>query len=114
MSGINSIVGLNKVDLDYRPEIKNPTDKKDTGKTLSASSSFRSYEKQQYFYNCYITKSCNGGNLAAKPGTSKHEGGLAIDFNVPSGSTSVPKVTSCASTSGFSSVTDKKSPNRWH
>ena len=32
MSGINSIVGLNKVDLDYRPEIKNPTDKKDTGK----------------------------------------------------------------------------------
>ena len=25
MSGINSIVGLNKVDLDYRPEIKNPT-----------------------------------------------------------------------------------------
>ena len=27
MSGINSIVGLNKVDLDYRPEIKNPTGK---------------------------------------------------------------------------------------
>ena len=25
MSGINSIVGLNKVDLAYRPEIKNPT-----------------------------------------------------------------------------------------
>ena len=88
--------------------------KKDTGKTLSASSSFRSYEDQEYFYNCYITKSCNGGNLAAKPGRSKHEGGYAIDFNIPSGSTSVRKVTSCASTSGFSSVTDKKSPNRWY
>ena len=30
MSGINSIVGLNKVDLDYRPEIKNPTGKNGT------------------------------------------------------------------------------------
>lgn len=88
--------------------------KKDTGKTLSASSSFRSYEDQMYFYNCYITKSCNGGNLAAKPGRSKHEGGYAIDFNVPSGSTSVQKITSCASTSGFGSVTDRKSPNRWY
>lgn len=53
-----------------------------TGQTLSASSSFRSYEDQEYFYMCYTTKSCNGGNLAAQPGTSNHEGGLAVDFDV--------------------------------
>ena len=31
--------------------------------------------------NCYITKKCNNGNLAAKPGTSNHGVGLALDLN---------------------------------
>lgn len=31
--------------------------------------------------NCYITKQCNNGNLAAKPGTSNHGVGLALDLN---------------------------------
>ena len=57
---------------------------KATGNSIRASSSFRTYEKQEYFYNCYMTKSCNNGNLAAKPGTSRHEGGLAIDFSMNS------------------------------
>lgn len=45
----------------------------------------RSYEKQEYFYHCYITKSCNNGNEAAKPGNSNHENGTAIDFVLGSG-----------------------------
>ncbi len=57
---------------------------KATGESIRASSSFRTYEKQEYFYNCYKTKKCNNGNLAAKPGTSRHEGGLAIDFSMNS------------------------------
>src|ERR1044072_4142161 len=27
----------------------------------------RTYERQLYFYNCYLTKRCNNGNLAAFP-----------------------------------------------
>ena len=41
----------------------------------------RSFEKQQYFYDCYNSKKCNNGNLAAKPGTSQHESGKAVDFS---------------------------------
>lgn len=41
---------------------------------------WRSYSKQEYFYNCYKTKSCNNGNLAAKPGTSNHGWGIASDL----------------------------------
>lgn len=44
----------------------------------------RSYEKQEYFWNCYQTKKCNNGNEAAKPGTSQHESGRAIDFSAGS------------------------------
>lgn len=54
------------------------------GHTIIASSSqygaWRPYEKQLYFYNCYKTKSCNNGNLAAKPGKSKHGWGIASDL----------------------------------
>lgn len=39
--------------------------------------SFRTYQDQVQMYQNYL----NGGNLAAKPGTSNHEKGLAIDFN---------------------------------
>ena len=86
---------------------------KQHGTYLSASSSFRSYEDQQYFWRCYVNKNCNGGNTAARPGTSRHEGGLAIDFNVPNGSTANGAITSCASTDNFGSVTDKRYPSRW-
>ena len=37
MSGINSIVGLNKVDLDYRPEIMNPTGKNGADKVQNGA-----------------------------------------------------------------------------
>jgi LAS superfamily LD-carboxypeptidase LdcB len=53
---------------------------KAAGITLGASESFRTMEQQQYFWNCFQTKSCNSGNTAAEPGTSNHQMGLAIDF----------------------------------
>lgn len=42
---------------------------------------WRSYEKQEYFWGCYQDKDCNGGNLAAYPGTSRHGWGIASDLN---------------------------------
>jgi hypothetical protein len=33
------------------------------------ASIFRTVSRQNYFWNCYITKRCNQGNLAACPGT---------------------------------------------
>lgn len=80
--------------------------KQATGKTLHSNSGFRSYERQKYLYD--------HGYPAAKPGTSNHEGGYAIDFQFPEGSTKIAKVTSCPSTAKFPNVTDKgHSPNRW-
>lgn len=45
---------------------------------------WRPYSIQQYFYNCYKTKSCNNGNLAAYPGTSNHGWGIASDLSFSS------------------------------
>ncbi len=44
-------------------------------------SGFRTMAEQKYLYNCYLTKSCNGGNLAARPGYSNHQSGHALDLN---------------------------------
>jgi len=44
-------------------------------------SGFRTMAEQKYLYNCYLTGSCNGGNLAAKPGYSNHQSGHALDLN---------------------------------
>ena len=51
------------------------------GVELKITSAHRSRQEQEVLYQKYL----NGtGNLAAKPGTSNHEGGLAIDFtNTP-------------------------------
>jgi LAS superfamily LD-carboxypeptidase LdcB len=56
-----------------------------SGHTIKISSGFRTLARQQYFYNCYITKRCNNGNLAARPGTSNHGIGLALDLSLTSG-----------------------------
>ena len=52
-----------------------------SGQKLSASESYRTNAEQEYFWNCYQTGSCNNGNLAARPGTSNHQGGLAVDLS---------------------------------
>jgi hypothetical protein len=51
------------------------------GVTLVVVSGFRTYAEQQYLYGCYIHCSCNGCNLAARPGYSNHESGHALDLN---------------------------------
>lgn len=42
---------------------------------------WRPLANQQYFWNCYKTKSCNNGNLAAVPGYSNHGWGIASDLS---------------------------------
>ena len=54
------------------------------GNYLTATQGYRAAGLQQYFWDCYVSKSCNGGNLAARVGYSNHQAGLAIDFNTGS------------------------------
>ena len=53
---------------------------KASGVELKITSGFRVLARQEYFWNCYQTKSCNNGNLAARPGTSNHGTGKALDI----------------------------------
>ncbi len=55
------------------------------GITITIASGFRTVPRQQYFWDCYIKKSCNNGNQAAKPGTSNHGRGTALDLNTNCG-----------------------------
>jgi len=50
------------------------------GVDISLSSGFRTMAQQQYFWDCYQTKKCNNGNLAARPGHSNHQSGSAVDL----------------------------------
>jgi len=54
------------------------------GVSLSLVSGFRTYAEQEYLYNCYLTGACNGGALAAPPGYSNHQNGIALDVSVSS------------------------------
>jgi hypothetical protein len=58
---------------------------KQAGVSIKISSGFRTIARQEYFWNCYQTKSCNNGNLAARPGTSNHGKGIALDLNTDCG-----------------------------
>ncbi len=51
------------------------------GVYLKVVSGFRTMAQQQYLYACYVNCNCNGCNLAAKPGTSNHQSGEALDLN---------------------------------
>jgi hypothetical protein len=58
------------------------------GVNLTVASAFRTMEEQRVLYQKYL----NGtGNLAAKPGYSNHQGGIALDINVGSTGTSTYK-----------------------
>ncbi|CAF3594990.1 unnamed protein product [Rotaria socialis] len=59
---------------------------KQAGARVTVTSGFRTVARQEYFWNCYQTKACNNGNLAARPGTSKHGRGVALDLNTNCGS----------------------------
>jgi hypothetical protein len=56
----------------------------EAGVYLAINSGFRSMAEQKYLYNCYLTGSCNNGNLAAKPGYSNHQSGVALDLSTSS------------------------------
>ncbi|CAF0898665.1 unnamed protein product [Adineta steineri] len=64
---------------------------KQAGVAIKIASGFRTVARQEYFWNCYQTKSCNNGNLAARPGTSNHGKGIALDLNTDCGSQSGAK-----------------------
>ncbi len=51
------------------------------GVSLIVNSGFRTMAEQRYLYNCYLTKRCNNGNLAARPGYSNHQSGVALDIS---------------------------------
>lgn len=54
------------------------------GVTITVVSGFRTMAEQQYLYSCYVNCSCNSCNLAARPGTSNHQSGHALDLNTSS------------------------------
>jgi len=64
---------------------------KKAGIRLTINSGFRTLARQQYFWNCYQTKKCNNGNLAARPGNSNHGRGVALDINTGPTSTATYK-----------------------
>lgn len=53
--------------------------KKRFGRGLGVVSAYRPYAKQQYLWNLYLS---GRGNLAARPGTSNHGLGLAVDLDL--------------------------------
>ncbi len=55
------------------------------GVSMYIVSGFRSMASQRYLYHCYLSKKCNGGNLAAVPGYSNHQSGHALDLNTSAG-----------------------------
>ncbi len=83
------------------------------GKKLRATESYRSNARQTYFYNCYINKNCNNGNLASKPGYSNHQLGLAIDFDDIGGWNTSLSNWFYANTGDFGLVRDVSS-EYWH
>jgi len=64
--------------------LKMRADAAKAGVKITVVSGFRTMAEQQYLYNCYLTKKCNNGNLAAKPGYSNHQSGKALDLNTSS------------------------------
>ena len=55
------------------------------GVSLIVNSGFRTMAQQRYLYNCYKTKRCNNGNLAARPGYSNHQSGDDADLETGRG-----------------------------
>lgn len=50
------------------------------GVELVVNSAFRTWVNQDYFYKLYLAGT---GNLAAKPGYSNHQSGIAVDIHNP-------------------------------
>lgn len=79
---------------------------KRVGMKITASSSYRTYKKQAELYDKYLY---HGGNLAARPGTSYHEIGIAVD--VDSVYYNQPVVRSALTSGGFNRSVEGEN---WH
>jgi hypothetical protein len=77
------------------------------GVQLGINSGFRTQREQQYLYDCYTSRSCNNGNLAARPGFSNHQSGYALDL----ATTNWSWVAQNASRFGFAATVPSE---RWH
>jgi hypothetical protein len=80
------------------------------GVRLVVVSGFRTMAEQQYLYGCYVNCSCNNCNLAARPGTSNHQSGHALDLN-----TSAPGVLNWLNANGGRFGFSRTVPSEpWH
>lgn len=93
----------------YCPLMKLVSAMRSAGVTFQLNSAFRTQADQTRLYNCYRTKSCNNGNLAARPGYSRHQNGIAFDIN--QGGNTYAWLSSNASKYGFVRTV---SSERWH
>ena len=85
---------LTQLDKDMWPYLKAMMDKaKEDGVQLYVRSPYRSYATQQMLYNNQVKKQLQNGvseaeaydkaaSIVARPGTSEHHTGLAVDFNI--------------------------------
>ncbi|MFO0663476.1 MAG: M15 family metallopeptidase [Polyangiaceae bacterium] len=81
------------------------------GVTLSVNSGFRTMSEQRYFYNCYVTQSCNNGHFAYEPGYSNHQSGRAIDLQI----SDHPKFRTLLKTLELTDLWKETVPDeRWH
>ena len=79
---------------------KMATAAKQAGVTVTITSGFRSLARQQYFYDCYKTATCNGGAMAALPGMSIYGRGVVLGLNTACGRQSGARP-DCASSSVY-------------
>ncbi len=56
----------------------------ESGVLVSLNSGFRSYPEQKHLHDGFM-RGLPGFNMAAKPGFSKHQNGIAFDLSVPGG-----------------------------
>lgn len=84
-----------------------------TGKTIGITEGWRSYDRQVQLYNAYRA---GKGNVAAKPGTSNHGRGTAVDINGYGGYNSAvfQWLLKNARNFGYSWDTGKASGELWH
>lgn len=73
---------LEKLTLDMvEPYFAMVEDAAQHGVTIEINSGFRTYAAQKYLYDNWV-KGVSGFNLAAKPGRSNHQNGIALDIPV--------------------------------
>ncbi len=83
----NNYWNVSRNDLSLRPDVYEALKKmalgaKDDGITLMVSSTYRSYEYQKNLFNRYVKQDgeAEADRYSARPGTSQHQLGVAIDF----------------------------------